>query len=66
MMQMRKRRGAKEELDDRVHLLTEAFDMSRWTHMKHYMIFGDVNAHSPLWDFFNERTDKKDGVIENW
>ena len=40
--------------------------MSRWPHMKHDMIFGDVNAHSPLWDCFTERTDKRGRVIENW
>ena len=44
----------------------EGFDMTRWPHKEYDMIFGDVNAHSPLWDWEVERTDKRGKIIENW
>ena len=49
-----------------MYLLREGFDMTRWPHKKHDMIVGDINAHSPLWDYVVERTDKRGKIFENW
>ena len=35
----------------KLYIETEGFDMTRWPHKEYDMIFGDVNAHSPLWDW---------------
>ena len=50
----------------RMYLESEGFDMTRWPHKNYDMIFGDVNAHSPLWDWVVERIDKRGEIIENW
>ena len=47
-------------------LAKERFDMTRWPHKNHDMIVGDVNAHSPLWDYVVEKTDKRGKIFENW
>ena len=50
----------------KLYIETEGFDMTRWPHKEYDMIFGDVNAHSPLWDWIVERTDKRGKIVENW
>ena len=40
--------------------------MTRWSHKKHDMIVGDINTHSPLWDYVVERTNKRGKIFENW
>ena len=55
-----------EERIEQMYLESEGFDLSRWPHKEFDMMFGDFNAHSPLWDKTTEETDKRGRVMENW